>query len=454
MSNLDNMKGNRVLVVGFGRSGQAAARVMARMGAEVSVQDAKKESQIDSNLLTFYRGQGVTFYLDSMPPDMGAFDQIILSPGASPELGFVQEGKEKGAEIIGELEIAYRVGKGNYVAITGNNGKTTTTTLVGEIFRAAGRGTYVVGNIGTAVINASTESSEKDWLVTECSSFQLETTRYFKPVVSAILNLTPDHLNRHHTMEAYGKAKAKIFANQTEAGYLVINQDDRLCFSLAEGCRARIVPFSVKQELPFGAFLRGDTLVLRDDEKEIEICTRGDLKIIGMHNVQNVLAAAAISYFAGIEPAVITRVVKEFAGVAHRIEYCGKVDDVLYYNDSKGTNTDATEIALRAMERDVILIAGGDSKGQDFGTLVRLFPGKVKHLVLLGRDAHFIREACDAIGYGNYTFCKDMEECVRTAATLASPGDVVLLSPACASWDMYNNFEQRGDHFKDCVSRL
>ena len=454
-TNADNIRNKKVLVIGFGRSGQAACRELLRVGARVSVQDAGEESKFDPNLISFFRDAGAVFYLGSQPEEMGDFDMIVLSPGVSPELDFIQDAVSKGVEVIGELEIAYRIGKGNFVAITGTNGKTTTTTLVGDIFKRAGRSTYVVGNIGKAVISVSSETTEDDWLVTETSSFQLETTKYFRPIVSAILNLTPDHLNRHHTMEAYGKAKAKIFANQTESGYLIVNKDDKLVMGLAESAKAKVIPFSITEQLETGAFLDGDVLVLADEQGERhEICKREDLKIIGDHNVQNVLAAAAICFFAGIDMGSITETIKAFKGVEHRIEYCGIVDGVKYYNDSKGTNTDATITAIKAIGKNIILIAGGDAKKQDFAPLVKEFPGRVKELVLLGRDAYMIQEACDKDGFTDYTFCKDMNECVRKAHEIASEGDAVLLSPACASWDMYDNYEQRGRHFKECVRGL
>ncbi len=455
LTNRDNMKGKKVLVVGFGKSGIAAAQAMLRLGAEVEVQDSKKEEKFEQNLLTYFRGQGVRFILDNVPQDMGRYDMLILSPGVSPELGFVQEAAGLGVEIIGELEIAYRIGKGNYIAITGTNGKTTTTTLVGEIFERSRRKTYVVGNIGVAVISASVNAEENDWLVTECSSFQLETTRYFRPVVSAILNLTPDHLNRHHTMEAYGAAKAKIFANQRENGYLVINHDDKACLRLAKDCKAKVVPFSSEEELPFGAFVKDENVVIRNESGEdVVICPVSDIRIIGKHNLQNVLAASAICYFAGIEPSVIAEGIAGFNGVEHRIEYCGQVDGVKFYNDSKGTNTDAAITALKAIEHDILLIAGGDAKAQDFTDFAKELPGRVKKLILMGRDAGMIQEACDKIGFTDYVYCKNMDESVRKAAELAEPGDTVLLSPACASWDMYDNYEQRGEHFKECARRM
>ena len=453
--NFRNMKDKKVLIVGLGKSGIAAAQAMIRLEAEVYIQDSKKEENIDPQLVAYLKENGAVCYFNQMPSDMGIFDMLILSPGVSPELPFVQEAMTKGAEIIGELELAFRIGSGSYVAITGTNGKTTTTTLVGEIFKAANKKTYVVGNIGVAVISASIDAPEDAWLVTETSSFQLETTKYFKPVVSALLNLTPDHLNRHHTMAAYGEAKAKIFANQGEDGYAVVNFDDAECCKLAADCKAKVVPFSRRKALDFGAFVQEGKIVIKNEAGElVELCGVEELKIIGDHNLENALAAAAICYFAGIDAEVIGETLRTFGGVAHRIEYCGLIEGVKYYNDSKGTNIDAAVTALRALKENIILIAGGDAKGQDFDDFIRGFNGSVKKMILMGRDAKFIQEAADRQGFKDYVFCKDMDECVRKAYELAVPGDNILLSPACASWDMYNNFEQRGDHFKECVSRL
>jgi len=454
-TNLDNIKGKKILIVGMGKSGIAATQAMIKLEAKVSVQDSKGEDKMDGQLVAFLKGQGVTCYFGRNPHDMGAFDMLILSPGVSPELPFIEEAKAKGAEIIGELEIAYRIGRGKYVAITGTNGKTTTTTLTGEIFKAAGRKTYVVGNIGVAVISASAGASESDWLVTETSSFQLETTKYFKPVISAILNLTPDHLNRHHTMKAYGEAKAKIFANQSSDGYLVINYDDKTCYKLADKCKATVVPFSRKEQLKFGAFVKDGRIVIADKDGSLtDIVGADELKIIGAHNLENALAAAAICYFSGIDAETIGNSIRAFGGVEHRIEYSGEIDGVKYYNDSKGTNIDAALTALRAIDKNIILIAGGDAKGQIFDEFITGFNGSVKKMLLMGRDAHFIQEAADRHGFSDYEYCKNLDECVNRAHQIAEPGDTVLLSPACASWDMYDNFEQRGEHFKECVSRL
>ena len=453
--NLSNIAGKRVLIVGLGKSGIAAAQAMVKLGARVTVQDSKEEDKVDAQLLTFLRGKGVEFCLGSFPEYMNQFDMMILSPGVDPELPFVVKAAEEGVEIVGELEIAYRIARGHFVALTGTNGKTTTTTLVGEIFKKSGRKTSVVGNIGIAVISKALETDEEDWLVTETSSFQLQTIKYFKPMVSAILNLTPDHLNRHHTMENYGLAKARIFENQDETGYCIINGDDEACCKLAEKSKAKVIYFSSTKELEKGAFVKDGNLVIVDEDgKLVELCGRDELKIIGKHNVENALAAAAMCYYAGIDAETIAQVLRDFGGVEHRIEYCGTYKGVKYYNDSKGTNVDAALTALRAIEKNIILIAGGDGKGQDFDPLVEGFKGSVKHMVLLGRDGGKIAESCEKAGFKDYSFAADMGECVQKAVAMAQDGDTVLLSPACASWDMYTNFEQRGDHFKEMVERF
>lgn len=450
-----NVADKRILVIGMGKSGKAAAEELHKLGAVVTVQDSNDVTKIDSKFVEFLNEEGIRSYFGCLPEDMGAFDVMVLSPGVPTYLGFIKEAADKGVEIIGELEMAYRLSKGTYVAITGTNGKTTTTTLTGEIFRKSGRKTSVVGNIGLAVISRAVGSTEDDWMVTEASSFQLETVKEFRPVVSAILNLTPDHLNRHKTMEAYGQAKANVFMNQSEGDYLVINGDDPASLALIGECRATVVPFSRTRELELGAYLAGDMMVIRDENGDVhEICSTDELKIIGDHNVENALAAAAVSFFAGIDIDVIAEAIREFPGVEHRIEYCGEVDGVKYYNDSKGTNVDAAVIALKALRNNIILIAGGDGKAQDFTDLAKNLEGRVKKMVLLGRDAGIIADAAKDAGFTEMYFEKDMPAVVAKCRELAEPGDSVLLSPACASWDMYDNYEQRGDHFKSCVAAM
>ena len=445
------MKDKNVLIIGMGKSGVAAYEALKTLGAKISLQDSKELNTEDF--------PGATCYFGKMPEDFSEFDMMVLSPGVDPESDFVTKAKAQGVEIVGELELAYRLAKGTFVGITGTNGKTTTTTLVGEIFKAAKVHSAVVGNIGFPVITESLRSTDDEWLITEVSSFQLQTTSEFKPKVSAILNLTPDHLNRHHTMEEYGKAKASINKKQDENGYFIINKDDETCMDLclnkAWTPKAKLAYFSRKEEVKLGAFLKGDMLAVKDEDGKVtEFIDKHELKIIGDHNVENALAAIAICHFSGIPKEPIIETLRAFPGVEHRIEFAGEINGVKFYNDSKGTNVDAAVIALKAIGHDVILIAGGDAKSQEFDDLIKAFPGRVKHMVLLGRDAGDIAKAADKYGFKDYSYKKDMEECVKAAFEMAKPGDTVLLSPACASWDMYKNYEVRGDHFKSVVKTL
>ncbi|MBR0597066.1 UDP-N-acetylmuramoyl-L-alanine--D-glutamate ligase [Sinanaerobacter chloroacetimidivorans] len=452
MNHLENKK---VLVVGLGKSGIAAAQALLKLGAVVSVYDKKREEHIDPQLIQFLRNKNVTCYFAMEPDETDNLDMVVISPGVPLDIEFVQKAKAAGAEVIGELEIAYRVGKGKYVAITGTNGKTTTTTLVGEIFKNAGRKTHVVGNVGVAVISKALCSSEEDWMVTETSSFQLETTKYFQPEVSALLNITPDHMDRHKTLENYAQAKAMIFKNQNENQYFVVNYDDEVSYGLISQCKAKVIPFSRKSVLDQGCFVLDGDIVIKDEEGTyIDICGADELKIPGAHNLENALAAAAVSYYAGISKDVIAKTLREFEGVEHRLEFSGEVDGVRFVNDSKGTNPDASIKAIEAINGGIILIAGGYDKGSQYDEFINAFNGKVKHLVLLGKTAPKIKETAERLGFTNITMAKDMDECVKVGYKHAQPGDTVLLSPACASWDMYTCFEQRGEHFKNCVRDL
>ena len=439
----------------MGKSGISATQALLKLGARVSVYDKKTEDDIDPQLIQFFTNKEVACFFDRKPDIMDHLDMVVVSPGVPLDLDFIQEAKAAGAEIIGELEIAYRVGHGKYIAITGTNGKTTTTTLVGEIFKNADRRTYVVGNVGVAVISKALSAAAEDWLVTETSSFQLETTKEFKPVVSAILNITPDHMDRHKTMENYANAKAMIFQNQGPDEYFVVNYDDEGAYNLAENCRAKVIPFSRKTVLNQGAFVKDGVIIIKNETgEEIQICPVADLKIPGAHNLENALAAAAISYFAGVAPEVISKTFKTFEGVEHRLEFAGLVDGVRFINDSKGTNPDASIKAVEAMKENIILIAGGYDKDSSCDDFIRSFEGKVKHLLVLGKTGPKIKESAERLGFHKVTMVKTMDEAVREGFKLAAPGDTVLLSPACASWDMYTCFEQRGEHFKNCVRDL
>ncbi len=439
--------------MGLGRSGRAAAEALAGLGAHVCVYDARADEE--KRLWASRLGVGISF--GERPESVKGFDIVVVSPGVPPDKDFIREAREDGAEVTGELELAYRCGRGKYIAITGTNGKTTTTSLTGEIFRAAGLKTEVAGNIGVAVVGRAMEADDDTYLITECSSFQLETTDKFKPRISAILNITPDHLDRHRTMENYALAKAKIFANQSADEYFVYNEDDELTRRVAETCRAVKVPFSRKKELSFGAFVKDGNIVVRDSGSaggaDIAICGADGIKMPGLHNLENALAAAAIAYFSGIDAHVIGDTLRSFSGVAHRIEDCGVRAGVRYINDSKGTNPDAAVRAVLSFE-NIILIAGGYDKGARYDELIESFYGRVKALVLMGATAGKIRSAAEKAGFSDIYMAGTMKEAVETASRLSRPGDTVLLSPACASWDMYDNFEDRGDDFKKCVNAL
>ena len=379
------ISGKRILVVGLGKSGKAAARALNEAGAKVSIQDSSTADKLDTQFLQYMKNEQIEAFLGREPDDIGVYDMLVLSPGVPTDLDFISDARLKGIEIIGELELAYRLSEGNFVAITGTNGKTTTTSLVGNIFEGAGRNTAVVGNIGNPVVAEADAAGPNDWLVTEVSSFQLETVDEFKPRISAVLNLTPDHLNRHKTMEAYAEAKARISAKQDENDYFIYNGDDPVVSKMAESTRAKAIPFYKNREPEAGAYVDGTSIIVKNFKGEkLVVCDTDDLMIIGEHNIENVLAASAIAYFAAIDINTISLAVRSFAGVEHRIEFCGKVDGVDYYNDSKGTNTDAAIIALKALEDNIILIAGGDGKEQDFDELAAMFGGRVKALVLLG----------------------------------------------------------------------
>ena len=451
------LKGKKYLVVGLGKSGIAAAKVLIELGADVTVQDQKRSEDIDAGLVQYFNNHNATCYFGKDPKPGVKYEAVIMSPGAPLTIPFVVEAEHNGAEVISEIELAYRLGKGQYVAITGTNGKTTTTTLTGEIFEEAGKKTKVVGNIGVAVVREAVNADAATVFVTEVSSFQLEPIVQFHPHISAILNLTPDHLDRHKTMQGYIDAKARIFENQGPDDYFVVNKDDAPTWELAGRAKATVVPFSRKEVLDFGAYVEDGVIVVKDKEGVVhQVCGAKELHIPGAHNLENALAATAIAFCAGISTEVIARVLRDFAGVEHRLELVRVVDGVKYINDSKGTNPDSSIKALEAMETPVLLIAGGYDKKSSYEEFIKAFDGKVKKLLLLGVTAPAIRDTALALGYpeADILMCKDMDECVRQAAKMAVEGDTVLLSPACASWDMYSSYEQRGAHFKSCANNI
>lgn len=450
---LDNLAGAKVLVIGAGLSGRAAAIFLAGKGAAVTLADNKPAAELPD--LGEVTAAGVSLCLGAMPEDAAAFKLAVISPGVPLDIPVVQALNAAGVPLIGELELAYQFSRSPFLAVTGTNGKTTTTTLLGYILQKAGIEELIGGNIGAALVSDIEKLPAACPVVAELSSFQLETAVDFKAHIAAFLNLTPDHLYRHKTMAAYGAIKCKIFAHQTKDDFAVLNYDDAAVRAYAPELTGRVVYFSRKQQLSEGAFVRDGMVVWRFDGEEQEIIAAADIRIKGPHNLENALAAAAMAALYGVDMGYIRAALADFPGVEHRQEPVGEFGGVLYINDSKGTNPDSTIMALLACERPTVLILGGFSKGSDFHPLLPLIKEKVKHIVLLGETAGVIADTLDEAGITCYEHAgRDFAECVRLAVAAAEPGDEVLLSPACASWDMFSCFEERGEQFKQLVHKL
>lgn len=443
--------GKKALVCGMARSGIAAAKLLNRLGARVTLQDMKKREEISADVLAL-EGEGIVLYTGANPDEIAcAQDLIVLSPGIPCDLPFIAAAEEAGIEVISEVELAYRLTPCPITAITGTNGKTTTTTLTGEIMKTAYSGTAVVGNIGIPYSEEVERLTEKDWVVAEISSFQMEKAKEFHPHISAVLNITPDHLNRHKTMDVYIAMKERVFAKQTAEDFCILNHGDEACRKMADKTAAKVFFFDSSETLAEGIYLNGDAIEVRWGTINETLIHVDELQILGVHNYENVMAAAAMGICAGIALDTIRAVLKGFAGVAHRIEYVATVDGVDYYNDSKGTNVDASIRAVLAMKKPIVLIGGGYDKGSSFDEWTKLFPGRVKHLVLIGVTAPKVRASAEKFGFTAISDCETFEEAVDLCREKAEDGDCVLLSPACASWGMFDNYEQRGDMFKEQV---
>lgn len=448
------VKGKKVLVIGAAVTGIPTVKQLYRMGAAVTLNDMKDMDSL-KNVLNEIDDLHINLVLGSHPEALAEdCDFIVVSPGVPFDIPLIKKAHVLKKEVISEIELAYRLTGTPIAAITGTNGKTTTTALLGEIMKASGRKTYITGNIGHTMISEVEAAEPGDIFVLEASSFQLESTVYFKPQVSAILNITPDHLDRHKTLESYIDAKCKVFNNQTVDEYTILNKDDIETAKLAGRAKSKVLFFSRKEDLTEGAFLEDNYIVIQLGNKRETILHKDEIYIPGSHNLENALAAAMMAYCLGVPAAVIAQVLKDFKGVEHRVEYVEEINGVIYYNDSKGTNTDASIKAIEAMKRPIVLIAGGYDKGSDFEDFVRAFGEKVKELVLLGKTAEKIERTAYELGYENIHRVNSMEEAVLKCSQLAEPGDCVLLSPACASWGMFKNFEERGRVFKDLVRGL
>lgn len=442
-------------MIGAGRSGVAAAQFLAARGAVVALNDRQPLEAWTADVAALKErgigcvpGDAPTWLLDQI-------ELVVLSPGVPPKSIAVRYAARAGALVMGEVELASRFLRGRIVGITGSNGKTTTTALIGEILKDAGLPVQVGGNIGTPLISLVDSSRDDGWTVAELSSFQLETIINFHPAVAVALNITPDHMDRYESLTDYAAAKHRIFLNQTPDDVAILNADDRIVSSWAPGLRARTVLFSVRRELEEGFFLRGRDLVSRTPERVRVLLARDEMQLRGLHNVENALAAMAAGLACGASPESIGATIRRFQPVEHRLERVAEVGGVRFYNDSKATNVDAAVKALEAFAGDagqLVLILGGRGKGAPYAPLVPLVQTRARALVLIGEDADRIegelKEAAPIIRAG------DMREAVRRAFQAAQPGDTVLLAPACASFDMFDNYEHRGRVFKEAVNEL
>lgn len=441
-----NLKDKKVLVVGLGKSGMAAYVLLKKMGAMVSLYDGNKEMKIES--------VDVPLYLGDLPEEMfSGFDCAVFSPGVPLDIPVARYLIHNRVPVIGEIELAWLMERGQVMGITGTNGKTTTTTLTGEIMRAYNQKTFVVGNIGNPYTKEVLKSEKDSVTVAEISSFQLETIDTFSPRVSAVLNITPDHLNRHGTMGNYIDAKISITKNQGADQLCVLNYEDEVLRERARHMRCRTLFFSSRRKLSQGMYKDGNgNLVMAEDGRVI--LNQKETRLPGDHNAENIMAALMMAFEMGVPEDLAAEVVRKFRPVEHRVEFVKSVNGVDYYNDSKGTNPDAAIKGIQSMDRPTVLIGGGYDKGGDFSEWIRSFDGRVKRLLLLGATRERIAQNAKDCGFTDYQFVDTLEEAVSTASELAAAGDAVLLSPACASWDMFDSYEQRGNMFKELVNGL
>ncbi len=447
------MKEQRFLVVGAGRSGVSAAKMLLELKKDVTVFDSKAD--FDTAAFCKKVGAQVPFILGSAKSEeLTGFDVCIVSPGVSLETDIMKAVAAAEIPVWSEIELAYRFDKGQVIAITGTNGKTTTTTLVYEIVKEWNKNTLLVGNIEIPYTGLALTSVEGGFTVAEISSFQLETMRTVKPRVSAVLNITPDHLDRHKTMENYSALKMSIAKNQDKNDYCVLNFEDDHLREHAKDLDCNVVFFSSRRALENGVYLEnGEFIIALGGKKEV-LCRTDEVKLVGTHNFENIMAAVAMTYCLGVPTEIIRKVTKEFTAVEHRIEFVREVNGVKYYNDSKGTNTDAAIKAIDAMPSKTVLIGGGYDKKSDYTDWVSRFPGKVRLLVLLGQTKESIAKACEKVGFSSYVFAESLQEAVKICAENAKSGDCVLLSPACASWGMFSCYQERGNIFKELVRAL
>lgn len=450
-----DLQGKNVLVAGCGISGIASAALLHKVGAKVILFDTNENLQKEDVERKFDTDVRITIVLGQLDEALiGKLDLVVLSPGVPADADFVKVLREHKLPIWGEVELAYRFAKGRIAAITGTNGKTTTTALTGEIMRDYFQSVFVVGNIGNAYTKEALHTTDESITVAEISSFQLETIEKFCPHVAAILNITPDHLNRHHTMQAYVEAKESIVKNQTEEDFCVLNYEDTYTRDFGSRAPGRIIWFSSARKLADGFFLQDDVIYKASGGKTEALLNTAETKLLGLHNMENIMAAIAICDAFKVPMDSILSSVRAFRAVEHRIEYVATKRGVDYYNDSKGTNPDAAIKGIQAMKKPTVLIGGGYDKESTYDEWIESFDGKVKLLVLIGQTREKIAECAKAHGLSSIVLADSFEEAMDICIRESVPGDAVLLSPACASWGMFPNYEVRGKRFKEIVHAI
>lgn len=451
-----DLRDKKVLIVGLARSGVGAAKLLCANGAHVTINDIKNEKDL-SEQIKMLEGYDIDYEFGQKADGLvAAHDLIVVSPGVPTSLSFFEEGRKSGIKIIGEMELGYIYTKCPIAAITGTNGKTTTTALLGEIFKKTGKKTYIAGNIGESIAACAAQTDEDSLMALEVSSFQLETIDSFKPHIAAILNLTPDHLDRHKTMESYLGIKMRIFENQDANDFAVLNYDDKLLRDAAKDLNHDILYyFSIQSEVKNGVCIKGDSLVFcRDGYEDLLITKRQEVRLPGKYNLQNAMAAACMALLFGVDANIVRYVLASFEGVEHRLENVCEARGIRFINDSKGTNPASTICAIESMENPTVLILGGYDKHVEFDELAKSFTNKIESVVVLGETSKKIAKALLSNGFGAVTFAKDFEGAVYSAYELAKPGYSVLLSPACASYDMFKDFEERGREFKKIAYQI
>lgn len=449
-----NFENKGILVLGAGISGMSVAAILQRLGAKVTLSDKRPKDKIGKDF-TELEALGVSLVLGSQDESLlEGKDYIVLSPGVSIYVPLVASAQSKGIKVISEIEVAYQLCKAPIAAITGTNGKTTTTTLLGEMIKTTHKDVVVGGNIGQALSKEVSAVEDSGFVVAEVSSFQLEAAVDFKPKIAVILNITPDHIDRHRNMDTYIKMKEKLFANQSINDYLILNYDDLIVRDMSNRAQSKVIFFSQKALLTTGIYVQDNIIKIGWNGEIISVCSVSDMKIRGAHNVENALAACGAAFFAGVKVEDMANVLRNFSGVEHRIEPVATINGASYYNDSKATNPESAIKALEAFSDNVILIAGGRDKKTDLGQFMTLVREKVNHLILIGEASARFKEAAVGQGVKNIYIESDLKSAVKLAHKLAKENEVVLLSPACSSYDMFRNYEERGRTFKKIVLQL